>query len=85
MMTNVTREGTAAALDVGGVEFAGKTGTAERDVESRLNQPWFIGFAPSEDPQVAVAVTIESCTGCFGGEVAGPIATALMEAVLAGR
>ncbi len=85
MMTNVTREGTAAALDVSGVEFAGKTGTAERDVESRLNQPWFIGFAPSEDPQVAVAVTIESCTGCFGGEVAGPIATSLMEAVLAGQ
>jgi peptidoglycan glycosyltransferase len=84
MMTNVTREGTAAALDVSGVEFGGKTGTAERDVESSLNQPWFIGFAPSDDPQVAVAVTIESCTGCFGGEVAGPIATDLMEAVLAG-
>jgi peptidoglycan glycosyltransferase len=84
MMTNVTREGTAAALDVSGVEFAGKTGTAERDVETSLNQPWFIGFAPSDDPQVAVAVTIESCTGCFGGEVAGPIATDLMEAVLAG-
>jgi peptidoglycan glycosyltransferase len=85
MMTSVTREGTAAALDVSGVEFAGKTGTAERDVESSLNQPWFIGFAPSQDPQVAVAVTIESCTGCFGGEVAGPIATDLMEAVLAGQ
>ncbi len=85
MMTNVTREGTAAALDVSGVEFAGKTGTAERDVESSLNQPWFIGFAPSQDPRVAVAVTTESCTGCFGGEVSGPIATDLMEAVLAGE
>ncbi len=84
MMTNVTREGTASSLTVSGVEFAGKTGTAERNVESSLNQPWFIGFAPSEDPQVAVAVTIESCTGCFGGEVAGPIATSLMEAALAG-
>jgi peptidoglycan glycosyltransferase len=84
MMTNVTREGTAAGLSVGGVEFAGKTGTAERDVESSLNQPWFIGFAPSEDPQIAVAVTIESCTGCFGGEVAGPIATQIMQAALDG-
>jgi penicillin-binding protein A len=83
MMTSVTREGTASSLSVSGVEFAGKTGTAERDVEASLNQPWFIGFAPSQDPQVAVAVTIESCTGCFGGEVAGPIATSLMEAALA--
>jgi peptidoglycan glycosyltransferase len=85
MMTNVTREGTASSLSVSGVEFAGKTGTAERDIETSLNQPWFLGFAPSEDPQVAVAVTIESCTGCFGGEVAGPIATSLMESVLAGE
>ena len=50
MMTNVTREGTAAALDVAGVEFAGKTGTAELDVEASLNQPWFIGFAPARGP-----------------------------------
>ena len=82
MMTNVTREGTASALSVGGTEFAGKTGTAEIDVATSLNQPWFIGFAPSEDPQIAVAVTIERCIGCFGGEVAGPIATDLMEAVI---
>ena len=82
MMTNVTREGTAAGLSVGGVEFAGKTGTAEIDVESSLNQPWFIGFAPSQDPQVAIAVTIERCIGCFGGEVAGPIATDVMQALL---
>ena len=84
MMTNVTREGTASALSVDGVEFAGKTGTAEIDVESSLNQPWFIGFAPAQDPQVAVAVTIERCTGCFGGDVAGPIATAMMESLLDG-
>ncbi len=84
MMTSVTREGTASSLSVSGVEFAGKTGTAEKDVETSLNQPWFIGFAPSQDPQIAVAVTIESCTGCFGGEVAGPIATSIMEAALAG-
>ena len=84
MMTNVTREGTASALSVGDVEFAGKTGTAEIDVATSLNQPWFIGFAPSEDPQIAVAVTIERCIGCFGGEVAGPIATEMMESLLDG-
>ncbi len=82
MMTNVTREGTASGLDVGGVEFAGKTGTAEIDVEASINQPWFLTFAPSEDPQIAVAVTVERCTGCFGGDTAGPIATAVIETLL---
>ncbi len=82
MMTNVTREGTASGLSVAGVEFAGKTGTAEIDLEG-TNQPWFIGFAPSQDPQIAVAATVERCQGCFGGEVPGPIATQVMENLLA--
>ena len=82
MMTNVTEEGTASNLSVDGVSFAGKTGTAEIDVEASINQPWFITFAPADDPQIAVAVTVERCTGCFGGEVAGPIATQVMEGLL---
>lgn len=84
MMTNVTREGTASGLSVGGVEFAGKTGTAEIDVAAGINRPWFIGFAPAQDPRIAVAVMLERCTGCFGGTVAGPIATRVMEALLEG-
>ena len=51
--------------------FAGKTGTAEIDVEAGINQAWFIGFAPADDPQIAVAATVERCQGCIGGEVAG--------------
>jgi penicillin-binding protein A len=84
MMTHVTEEGTAAGLTVGGVAFAGKTGTAEVNVEESTNRPWFIGFAPADDPQIAVAVMLERCTGCFGGEVSGPIATAVMEDLLSG-
>jgi peptidoglycan glycosyltransferase len=82
MMTHVTEEGTAAGLTVGGIAFAGKTGTAEVDVEAGINRPWFIGFAPAADPQIAVAVMLERCQGCFGGEVAGPIATQVMESLL---
>ncbi len=82
MMTHVTEEGTAAGLTVGGIAFAGKTGTAEVDVENGINRPWFIGFAPADDPQIAVAVMLERCQGCFGGEVAGPIATQVMEALI---
>ena len=85
MMTHVTEEGTAAGLTVGGVAFAGKTGTAEIDVEAGINRPWFIGFAPADDPQIAVAVMLERCTGCFGGEVAGPIATQVMDSLLDGE
>ena len=83
MMTHVTQEGTAVGLTVDGVTFAGKTGTAEiGDPAAGINQPWFIAFAPAEDPQVAVAATLERCDGCFGAEVAGPVATKVMETVL---
>jgi peptidoglycan glycosyltransferase len=83
MMTNVTEEGTASALSVAGADqFAGKTGTAEIDVEAGINRGWFIGFAPTEDPQVAVAAVIERTSG-FGGETAGPVATDVMAELLA--
>jgi peptidoglycan glycosyltransferase len=84
MMTHVTEEGTAAGLTVQGASFAGKTGTAEINIEEGTNRPWFIGFAPADDPQIAVAVMLETCTGCFGGEVAGPIATQIMDDLLGG-
>jgi penicillin-binding protein A len=86
MMTNVVNEGTAAGLSVstGPGTLAGKTGTAEINPATGLNQPWFIGFAPVDDPQIAVAATIERCTGCTGGEVAGPIATQVMDSLLGG-
>ena len=83
MMTNVTREGTAAGLTVPGVdEFAGKTGTAEVQAgDCADNRGWFIAFAPSQDPQIAIAAVVE-CTSGFGGETAGPIATEVMGALL---
>jgi peptidoglycan glycosyltransferase len=88
MMTNVTSDpqGTAASLSVtGNVPFAGKTGTAEiGDPAQGINQPWFIAFAPAQNPQVAVAATIERCQGCFGATVAGPIATQVMDSLLTG-
>jgi peptidoglycan glycosyltransferase len=83
MMTKVTQEGTATGLTVDGVTFAGKTGTAEiGDPAEGINQPWFIAFAPAENPEVAVAATVERCQGCFGAQVAGPIATQVMETQL---
>jgi penicillin-binding protein A len=85
MMQNVVAEGTGTAAALSGISVAGKTGTAEvpgREACAGLpNQAWFIGFAPAEDPQVAVAATVE-CTSGQGGTVAAPIAKAVMESVL---
>ena len=79
MMTNVTRRAPRPG-SASRASFAGKTGTGI-DLEG-TNQPWFIMFAPTQDPQIAVAATVERCAGCFGGEVAGPIATQVAESLL---
>jgi len=82
MMTRVVQEGTGTAAALQGIEVAGKTGTAERDVAKDITTPWFIAFAPASDPQVAIAVTIERSVGGFGGTEAAPIAAAVMESLL---
>jgi peptidoglycan glycosyltransferase len=81
LMVGVANDGTAAGLTTSLGQLAGKTGTAEIDVAQSINRPWFIGFAPAEDPQIAVAAMLERCTGCFGGEVAGPVAMQVMDAL----
>ena len=82
MMTKVVQEGTGTAAALTGIDVAGKTGTAERDVANNITQPWFIAFAPAADPQIAIAVTIEQTVGGFGGTDAAPIAKAVMESLL---
>jgi peptidoglycan glycosyltransferase len=82
MMTDVVNEGTGGAAALADDQVAGKTGTAEIDIENDINQAWFIGFAPADDPRIAVAATVER-TGGFGGDVAAPIAQSVMEVLLA--
>ncbi|MDQ4041003.1 MAG: penicillin-binding transpeptidase domain-containing protein, partial [Actinomycetota bacterium] len=81
MMSRVVQEGTGTAAALSGIDVAGKTGTAEVDRPCGPNQLWFIAFAPTERPRVAIAVTVECGTG-FGGTVAAPIAKQVMEALL---
>ena len=83
MMQSVVNEGTGTAAALSGIDVAGKTGTAEIDIDAGVNQAWFIGFAPADDPKIAVAATVERTSG-FGGTVAAPIAKAVMEAILEG-
>jgi peptidoglycan glycosyltransferase len=82
MMSNVVREGTGTAAALEGIEVAGKTGTAELNIAQRINQPWFIGFAPRNAPKVAIAVTLQNVVGGQGGVVAAPIAKQVMQELL---
>ncbi len=83
MMRNVVEEGTGTPAQLDGISVAGKTGTASIGVQgSNLTEPWFIGFAPVNDPKVAVAVTIDQSQGGFGGTVAAPIAAKLIQTLL---
>ena len=82
MMAQVVNEGSGTAAALSGVEVAGKTGTAEIDPSRNVNTLWFIGFAPIDRPRIAVAVTLERQQGGTGGEVAAPIAKAVLEALL---
>ena len=61
-----------------GVHVAGKTGTAEHP--GGAPHGWFVGFAPAEQPTIAVAVVIEDAQR--GGEDAAPIGGAVMLAWL---
>jgi len=76
MMTEVVTSGTGTAAAVSGVTVAGKTGTAENATGN--DHSWFIGFAPAEDPKVAVAVLIENSN--YGS--ATPIAGKMIQAAL---
>lgn len=83
MMTRVVERGSGQAAAIDGVPVAGKTGTAEYG-RSGAAHAWFTGFAPADDPQIAVAVIVESATdnwtGETGGIVAAPVARAMLEA-----
>jgi peptidoglycan glycosyltransferase len=83
MMVSSVQQGVASAAQISGVTVAGKTGTAETGIGDGRSF-WFTGFAPANAPEVAVAVVVEgdSAEGT-GNSVAGPIARAVLEKVVA--
>lgn len=70
MMVTVVNEGTGSGAQSSRVQIAGKTGTAE--VEGRGPNAWFVGFAPAENPRVAIAVVIVDSDE--GGGISSPVA-----------
>ncbi len=71
LMVNTVKLGTGSRAAIWGIDVAGKTGTAENETEK--DHAWFVGFAPADEPQIAVAVVIENA-GKSGGDAAAPIA-----------
>lgn len=78
-MVTAVREGFGGPAAIPGVEVGGKTGTAET-ASGQATHAWFIGVAPADRPQVAVAVIVEH--GGQGSAVAAPIAQAVLRAAL---
>lgn len=76
----VGEEGTGRSAAISGYRVAGKTGTAQK-LDRKIGRyskskyvASFVGFAPAEDPKVAILVMIDEPKGIpYGGEVAGPV------------
>jgi penicillin-binding protein A len=83
LMRGVIVSGTGGNASIQGINVAGKTGTADHansNGGSKAPHSWFIGFAPYENPRIAVAVIVEE--GGVGGGTAAKIAGGVMKAYL---
>lgn len=81
-MKSVVEFGTGSALRTDQYTVAGKTGSAEFET-GKETHAWFVGYAPAENPEIAVSVLVEEAGS--GGKVAAPIARAVFDAYFAGK
>ena len=89
MLKAVVNDGGASNAYVAGYDVGGKTGTSEKVVElqtsgEKLYIASFVGFAPIDDPEIAVLVMVDEPRGAshFGGTVAAPVAAEIFEDIL---
>ena len=81
--------GTGGQLKLAGIEFSGKSGTAQvigYDTRARVGKQkkfednaWFVGYAPKRNPEIVVAVLVQE-SGKHGGEAAGPVVKDVIKA-----
>jgi cell division protein FtsI (penicillin-binding protein 3) len=86
----IGEHGTGARAAVPGYSVAGKTGTARKPNEGARGYSseyiaTFVGFAPVEDPQLVVAVMVDEPRPFYGGIVAAPVFSQVMQAALTAR
>lgn len=79
-LEQVMQYGTAHASAIPGVAFCGKTGTSQNP--HGKDHSVFFGFAPKDNPRIAVAVYIENAG--WGGDFAAPIGSLVVERYLRG-
>jgi penicillin-binding protein A len=83
MMVASVNGGTGTSARIPGLSVAGKTGTAQH-VAGAPPHLWFVGFAPAEEPRIAVTVFLKSSNlygdEATGGIVAAPLARQIIEA-----
>lgn len=80
-MRRVMIYGTGRHVAIDSLHMAGKTGTAQNPHGN--DHAVFIGMAPVEDPQIVVAVVVE--TSGYGATWAAPVASMMMEQYLTGE
>ena len=76
MKSVVTKD--SPSLAPSGVSVAAKTGTAQIGVANNAIDGWVMGFAPADDPKIAVAVVVHNTTG-YGVDAAGPIFRSMIQ------
>ena len=83
MMEQVVSEGTGKNAYVAGYHVAGKTGTSEKLQNKGQYIASFVGFAPADDPQIAILIAIDEPQGEHGGgAIAAPVASQVLESIL---
>lgn len=75
-MFHVIEYGTAKSAQIAGVDWGGKTGSAENHQDNETHS-WFVGMGPIRDPKIVICVMVENAG--HGGEVAAPIAARLVK------
>lgn len=78
MFLVVNGHGTATHIRLPDISICGKTGTAQNP--HGKDHAWFVGFAPYENPKIAIAVLVENVG--FGGTHAAPIAKKVIQAYM---
>ena len=78
LMIQVVEVGTASKLNGLSYSVAGKTGSAEYDSSKTFSHSWFTGFAPAENPEIAVTIIMEEAG--TGSSYAVPVAKRIFDA-----
>jgi penicillin-binding protein 2 len=80
-MSRVFEYGTARSSKIEGISMCGKTGTVQNN--HGKDHAFFVGFAPRENPKIAICVVVENAG--FGSTYAAPIFSLLVEKYLKGK